>query len=231
MSKIEDIEGLGPKTTKPQLNSKADFRTVKLSPTEGFVMSRVDGQSSYAEICNVTGLGAPATLEILRKLKSAGLIHNPGEPPIVPSKETATPLPRKAPTPPPGPVDEASSEPRQRRMTAKPGKTVLERLDDGSTVDPGELIDGPGLDHLTKTRLVRAARRLHKLSPHELLGVPADADRKALKKAYFIASKELHPDRFYGRDVGTFRTLLERLFHAITHAYESLDKPQDKPNG
>lgn len=218
MSEPEDIEGLGPRKTKPLLNPKADLRTLKLSPTEGFVMSRVDGHTSYAEICNVTGLGAAPTIAILRKLKTTGLIHNPGE----------TPSPQlRAHSPKPNPTSEVS-EPRERRASVKPGATVLARLDDASSVDPADLIDGPDLDPIFKSRLVRAARRLHKLAPHELLGVPADADRRALKKAYFLASKELHPDRFYGQDLGLFRTLLERLFHAITHAYETLDGPLEK---
>lgn len=219
MTTIDELEGLGPKTTKPLLNSKADFRTIKLSPTEGFVMSRVDGHSSYADLCNVTGLGAAATLEILRKLKSVGLIHNPGETP-------KTPVPAQ----PSDSVAEPEST-RSRRATTRPSKTVLERFDDGSVVDPAELIEGPDLDPVMKTRLVRAARRMGKLSPHELLGVPADADHKTLKKAYFVASKELHPDRFFGKDLGSFRGLLERLFRAITSAYETLDKPQENKRG
>jgi len=189
-------------------------------------MSRVDGQSSYAELCNVTGLGGAATLEILRKLKNAGLIYNPGEAP-------STPVPAKVATPAPEPKVkiEPSSDQRPRRATTRPSKTVLERFDDGSVVDPAELIEGPDLDPVMKARLVRAARRLGKLSPHELLGVAADADHTALKKAYFVASKELHPDRFFGKDLGSFRGLLERLFRAITQAYETLDKPQENKGG
>lgn len=225
MTTVDDIEGLGPKKTKPLLNHKADLRAVKLSPTEGFVMSRVDGNTSYSEICNVTGLGAPATIEILRKLKEAGLIHNPGEAPKVPPPQKL-PAPHAVVPPPVSP---------KPKTPVPPGQTVLARLDDGSSIDPADLIDGPDLDAALKTRLIRAARRLPKLAPHELLGVAASADHKALKKAYFVASKELHPDRFYGKDLGMFRTLLERLFRAITDAYEQLDKantkPEDKPRG
>ncbi|MDX2022881.1 MAG: J domain-containing protein [Deltaproteobacteria bacterium] len=212
MSASDDIEGLGPKKTKPLLNPKADLRAVKLSPTEGFVMSRVDGHTSYAEICNVTGLGAAGTIEILRKLKQAGLIYNPGETP-------RSPPPAQAP---------ASPKPK---TPVPPGQTVLARLDDGSAVDPADLIDGPDLEITLKTRLIRAARLLPKLAPHELLGVSPTADHKALKKAYFVASKELHPDRFYGKNLGMFRTLLERLFRAITDAYEQLDQTNTKPGG
>ncbi|MCG5055266.1 MAG: J domain-containing protein [Myxococcales bacterium] len=213
MSAHEHIAGLGPKTTKPQLNTAADLRTLRLSPTEGFVLSRVDGYTSYGDICNLTGLGAPATLDILKKLKAVGVIFNPGEVPIVPS-----PIPAPAP-PPPAPEPPA----RGRKPTAPPD-SVLARLDDGSPVDPVALEEGPDLDELVKMRLLRVSRRLPSLAPHELLGVPADADAKTLKKAYFAASKELHPDRFFGKNLGTFRSLLERLFRAISEAFETLEK-------
>jgi curved DNA-binding protein CbpA len=60
---------------------------------------------------------------------------------------------------------------------------------------------------------------------HEILGVPADADRKALKKAYFALSKELHPDRFFRRNTGAFGKRLERVFGKIVEAYELLSDP------
>ena len=53
---------------------------------------------------------------------------------------------------------------------------------------------------------------------HEILGVAQDADRKALKKAYFALSKELHPDRFFRRNTGAFGKRLERGFGSMTEA-------------
>ena len=45
-----------------------------------------------------------------------------------------------------------------------------------------------------------------------LLGVPADADAKTLKRAYFKLSKEIHPDRFYGQQLGSFaKRIAERV--------------------
>ena len=39
-----------------------------LSPVDFFVLSRVDGATSYGEICLLTGLGADRTIEILKRL-------------------------------------------------------------------------------------------------------------------------------------------------------------------
>jgi len=60
---------------------------------------------------------------------------------------------------------------------------------------------------------------------HEVLGVPPDADRKALRRAYFQLSKELHPDRYFRRNLGPFAKRLERVFAKVVEAYELLSDP------
>lgn len=60
---------------------------------------------------------------------------------------------------------------------------------------------------------------------HEILGVAHDADRKVLRKAYFALSRELHPDRFFRRNTGSFGKRLERIFGKIVEAYELLSDP------
>ena len=56
----------------------------------------------------------------------------------------------------------------------------------------------------------------------ELLGVSADADARAVKSAYFTLSKEFHPDRFYGKSLGTFRERLVEIFRTATEAFDTL---------
>jgi hypothetical protein len=193
----DELPGIGRRTDRPRLNTAVDLTRLTLSPTDGFVLSRVDGRSSYDEIILLTGLGPAATLEILRRLRAQGLILNPDE--------TA---PTLAPKPEPKPAAAAPS--------------LLERLDDGTPVDPAVLRAGPDLDEATKLRVARLHRRIARMAPHERLGVPADADAATIKRAYFAASKELHPDRFYGRDLGPFRAQLADIFARITEAFEAL---------
>ena len=45
-----------------------------------------------------------------------------------------------------------------------------------------------------------------------------------VKRAYFAASKELHPDRFYGKDIGPYRDKLSDIFAQLTRAFEQLKK-------
>jgi hypothetical protein len=223
-----EFPGLGPQAEKPIVNPGADFKAHPLSPVEGFVLSRVDGKSSYADICSVTGLGVAKTVEILVRLRALGLIANPGETTRRPT--AAVPYERK-PTE-PGVRGRTESGADERAKSPPPaGPTLLERLDDRSVIDPADLLDAPDLDPEVKKRILRVARLVDSLSPTELLGVPADADERALKKAYFAASKELHPDRFYGKDLGIFRPILEKLFKQCATAFEVLMRDRGRSKG
>lgn len=63
---------------------------------------------------------------------------------------------------------------------------------------------------------------------HEILGVPRDADPRAIKKAYFALSKRLHPDRYFRRRIGAFAPLVETCFKKLLEAYELLSDPQTR---
>jgi hypothetical protein len=205
------IDGLGRKNERPLPNSAAHLKEVRLTPEEAFVLSRVDGQTSYEDICEMTGLGSEATLRILQKLRREKLLLHPGEKP--------EPLPTPARAPP-----ERGRRPGSRVGGAAAPISLLEALDDGSPVDPGELMPGPDMDTETKMRILRLHRRLKSLKPHELLAVSPGADPALIKRAYFSASKEVHPDRFYGKNIGPFRDRLSDIFAQLTRAFEQLKK-------
>jgi hypothetical protein len=206
----EQIPGLGGKEDRPRLNRAADLSAHRLTPVEGFVLSRVDGTASYEEICQITGLGAEPTFEILRRLKRDGLILGAGD-----KGQPTAEMPARVPAPAGQPV---------RRPT--PVRTLLERLDDASPVRKDEVASGPDLPEEIKVRIVRLHRRLKKLGPHDILGLARDADKGAIKRAYYLASKELHPDRYYGKDLGDFREKLGDIFARLTEAFQSLDQPK-----
>jgi hypothetical protein len=205
---VEQIPGLGARTDKPRLNPGADLSSHRLTPVDGFVLSRVDGTVSYEEICLITGLGEAATLEILRRLKQAALILGPRDP-----------LPPPAPPPRGTPV---LGEPLRRPTPDR--RSLLERLDDGSPVRPEDIAPGSDLPPEFKARVIRMHRRLRTLSPHQMLGLDADADKASIKRAYYAASKELHPDRYYGKDLAGFREMLGDIFARLTESFQSLDQ-------
>ncbi len=62
----------------------------------------------------------------------------------------------------------------------------------------------------------------------EILGVPFDADVRAVKRAYFELSKQFHPDRYFRKDIGPFQPRVERVFRKIVEAYELLSDPNTR---
>jgi hypothetical protein len=202
------IYGLGSRDDRPRLNPGADLTAHRLNPVEGFVLSRVDGTLSYEEICLISGIGAEPTLAILRRLRREKLILGPKDP--VPPPEPAPSL-----TPVAGvPLVAPSSGDR---------RSLLERLDDGTPVTSAELNAAPELAEELKARIIRLHRRLKKLGPHEMLGLEKDAGRADIKRAYYAASKELHPDRYFGKDLGPFREKLGDIFARLTESFQKLE--------
>jgi len=211
----DEIPGLGSRADRPRLNRAADLNQQKLSPTEGFVLSRVDGQSSYDDICLVSGLPKEKTLEILRGLKRAKLILGPHQ--------------REAEAIPPSAREETSVSKAARsgeRSAAKRSPGPLERLDDGTPVVTGELADWPEAEPLLKERIIRLHRRMKKLGAHELLGIPEQADTGTLRRAFAVASKELHPDRYFGKNLGSFKGKLAAIFTRMTEAMQEIESGQ-----
>jgi len=88
----DEIAGLGHRTGRPRPNTAIDWANQKLTPTEGFVLSRVDGRMSYDEICMVSGLsrdetcGSCATSNKLRLILGRGRwrwVHRAPVPPCL----------------------------------------------------------------------------------------------------------------------------------------------------
>lgn len=230
MAPADEIPGLGRGTDRPRVNQLADLTRLQLTPTEGFVLSRIDGRASYDDICRMSTLGREQTLEILRKLRRATVILGPRDAVVVPSS-TAKPAPadRAPKTPPPVVVTDAMLRKAQEKAGGKPEEppepgSLLARLDDDTPVAPADLIEGHDLPVETKRRIVRLHRKLRKLAPHELLGVPEGADQATVKRAFAAASKELHPDRYYGKDLGSYRAKLAKIFARVTEVVQELER-------
>src|SRR5262249_38925232 len=94
--------------------------------------------------------------------------------------------------------------------------------------DPDELkalTESCDLDVRERRRILAMARLVNAREPWALLGVVQGADVKRLKRAYFKLSKEIHPDRYYGRKLGSFTERLAFVFEAVARAYDRLTNP------
>jgi curved DNA-binding protein CbpA len=66
------------------------------------------------------------------------------------------------------------------------------------------------------------AARLEQLTFYELLGVSPTADMKTIKRAYFRLATLVHPDRYFGKNLGSYRPKLDAVFNKIHKAYQVL---------
>ena len=66
------------------------------------------------------------------------------------------------------------------------------------------------------------------LTHYELLGVPADADGGAIRRAYLEKSKRFHPDAWYRKELGEFGPLLSKWFQRLSAAYQVLSDEETR---
>jgi hypothetical protein len=57
-----------------------------------------------------------------------------------------------------------------------------------------------------------------------VLGLKPGATAEAVQAAYFEASKLFHPDRYYGKELGSYRARLDRIFHRLSEAHQALSE-------
>lgn len=91
----------------------------------------------------------------------------------------------------------------------------------GSSPAPARL-DGLELTAEQARRIDELFAALATRDAFELLEVTVAADKKEVKRAYFRLSKEFHPDRYFGKNIGPYRERLSKIFQAIKAAFELL---------
>src|SRR5438067_2966545 len=84
---------------------------------------------------------------------------------------------------------------------------------------PGGIIELPAD---MQNELLQLEARGDRLTHYELLGVGADADARAVRRAYLEKSKRFHPDAWYRKETGKFGPLLSKWFQRLSTAYQVL---------
>jgi len=74
----------------------------------------------------------------------------------------------------------------------------------------------------------RLSDEMGELNYYEMLSVAPDADRKALRSAFFVQSKRFHPDRAFGPRRAELRKKMEGIFTRLSRAYETLSNPEER---
>jgi curved DNA-binding protein CbpA len=150
-------------------------------------------------------------------------IHAPTRPPASPNAEPAAPA-RPVAAAASGPIRRVSSPPPAEPAEAEPEHDLA--LPGTTPAELAALREAVALDDRIRRRILAMARLADGRDPFALLGVPAGADSRRLKRAYFKLSKEIHPDRYFGQRLGSFTDRLPAVFEAMSRAYARLTSPE-----
>jgi hypothetical protein len=249
-----EIPGLGSTAQKIRANPTFDAMKAGIGPEEYFVLSRIDGSLSLREVLLMTGLPLERAIDTVVKLRGLGAILMPGETPMSVPRPGPSSVPPRVGSGPNAPRARSPTLPRTPPSGTPPSRHprpstggMKQPKDDGPTDDPtvdlDRSLESPTKDELSALsetcdlddadrRLILAmARRLGWGDAWALLGLPPDVEKRRVKRAYFKLSKDFHPDRYYGKRLGSFGARLDRIFEALSRAYAELTDGKPKGDG
>ncbi len=183
------------------------YQKMTLTPSEGYVLSRIDGATSISEIIAISPLGEE-TLRCVYALVAAGV--------VVLSSKTSTPTSRltanaREEHPPP----DLRSEKTPEAHTSSPSEHEGESRSKEPSEQERAILD----DIVSKHAALATA------DYYELLEVSPGASDVEIKKAYYAMARKYHPDRHHLPHLRDVEGLLEELFAMITVAYQELSDP------
>lgn len=214
----------------PRLNPACDIRKLPLTTTEGFVLSRIDGFTSIPQIAAMTGLGDGLRPVLVRLVELGAILDSGIE---IPKKE-----PPAAPPPPPAPsgpvvapqASRTSSTASQKAVRAgdsSPTVAVTDSIAFALTerplppVDEAALREEVDLDEPTKRQILVLFARLED-DHYAVLSVPNAATKKEIKSAYYKLAPQFHPDKYFRKNLGSFKARMEAVFTRLTTAHDTL---------
>lgn len=180
--------------------SRVDIRSLPIGPEEAFVFSRVERDTSVADVVLQTGLSTEAVTKALHRLAalSAVTLHDENGVLVIPRKPSPAPV----------------TKPKTERAPS---------------LYPASEIDEPGaLPADRKRQILDWYHGADLLTHYELFGLPRDASKKEVKDCYFEVVRLFHPDRYFGKDLGAFKTKLERAFQRLTEAHDTLTRQRNR---
>lgn len=183
-------------------NPALDVRQLPLDAREGFVLSRIDGTCTVQTLGMLVGMDDAAIAGIVQKLLDLGAVMPKGGAPR------------------PKPMQPVVSGQSVAPPAARAPEVALPRSQ--RPVERNDLSDAE------QQRIWELHEAMPQMTHFDLLGVPRSVDAAALKVAYYKFSKEFHPDRYFGKQLGAYKHLLEQLFRTGKLAYETLNDPAQR---
>ncbi|TDI38583.1 MAG: DUF4388 domain-containing protein [Acidobacteria bacterium] len=203
---IEDVESI--RAGIGDLNGTLRFAkdsswidaNLRLTPEEGFLLSRVDGAATALEIAQLSPMGENDTLRMICALVVAGVL-------VV---ERTSRLQVEAP---PGVTRTSEPAPEPPRL-----ETVKKDVEPELSPEAKQFRDDMYAKHATA----------HEVTYYKLLEVAPNASTDEIKAGYFKFARKLHPDHRAGLKIRDEDGVLADLYLAIKAAYEVLSSETER---
>jgi curved DNA-binding protein CbpA len=197
-----------------------DLRSLPLTPSEAYVLSRIDGMLSSRDLSSLTGLDPTDVDRTLDRLAELGAVTWDGlaeRAPLSNGSRRQSAFVAQAVRGMQRPAVESYSQP--------PPPEPAEAL---ALYDPSELDEDCELPPEKRRRILDAFYRLEDLTHYELLGVDPSSTKKQIKDAYYEIAAEYHPDRYFRKNLGSFKQKMEMVFSRVTQANDTLTRNQSR---
>jgi tetratricopeptide (TPR) repeat protein len=203
------------------------FQRINLSPTDGYVLSRVDGTLSAREVMQLIPLPIEETQKSLFGLLSTGVVEflplplrpRPAVERAGPKGRAASPLPAAGETTPPPPAP----APSPSFSAAPPAPPAPAPAAPVAPAPPAEKAAAPDA---RRQEVLDAFAGLKSRTHFEVLGIAREATEAQVKEAYFRMAKRFHPDVHHDTALSDLRDKLEAVFIRLGDAYEVLRNPR-----
>lgn len=189
-------------TPEPDALERLEASALRLSPAEGFVMSRVYEPTNLRYVLAVSGLPEDETRHAVYALALGGLITRERWPRALPAfvpHQTTTRTAAPTPTPNAEPQQPAAAEPEVKEAAAQAP----------AEEDPHELI---------KELLELGRGETH----YSVLGVTRSTAPSDIKRVYYSLARRLHPDRLRRVADADTQQRIDAAFAKIAQAYDVL---------
>ncbi len=174
------------------------------------MLSRVDGVASEFELAESAGLELEAVAATLAELAGLGAVQF-RERSISEVNRTPRPAARPSGSFRLSPIVESSGTNEPHHPAA-------------ALYDPKELDEAVDIEPERKRTILEAFYRLDTVTHYQVLHVDPSADKRAIKNAYYEIVNVFHPDRYFGKSLGSFKPKLERVFARLTEAHDVLTR-------
>jgi hypothetical protein len=217
----------------PSADPLLRFQKITLSPSDGFVLSRVDGTLTARQITllipmpveqtqkSLFGLLCTGVIEYLptpaKKARVASVKAPPAPPPFEPPAPPS--LPRPAPSPP-------SAAPTPTRPEPLPVAPPPPPPPPPRPAAPPAVADKPAVNR--RQEIMETYEGLRVRNHFEVLGIVRASNEAQVKEAYFRLAKQFHPDVHHDAALADLRDKLDAVFIRLGEAYEVLRNPRSR---